>query len=46
VPLLTEGVDSEAMDTWTEGLIRTNAPAVTTRFFDPSFVSGNDIVTK
>ena len=46
VPFLTEGVDSEAMDTWTEGLIKTNAPAVTTRFFDPSFVSGNDIVTK
>ena len=45
-PPLTTDVDVEAMDTYTESLIKTRAPAVGLRFSDPSFVSGNDMVVK
>lgn len=45
-PNLTSEVYSEAMDTYTENLIKITAPSVTTRFSDPSFLTGNDTVVK
>lgn len=46
IPFLTGAVDSEAMDMHTERLIKVSGQAASTRFYDPSFVSGNDVVTK
>ncbi|MSU45277.1 MAG: hypothetical protein EXS47_01455 [Candidatus Zambryskibacteria bacterium] len=45
-PFLTSEVYSEAMDTYTENLLKITAPSVTTKFSDPSFVTGNDSVTR
>lgn len=46
MPFLTGTIDAEVMDTHTEKLMKLNIPAVSTRFFDPSYVSGNEIVAK
>lgn len=45
-PTLIEQTYVEAMDTYTENLIKSSAGIVNTKFSDPSFVSGNDSVVK
>ncbi|KND46737.1 MAG: hypothetical protein AB201_02775 [Parcubacteria bacterium C7867-006] len=46
VPSLTSNISATAMDTYTEKSISSSAQAVTTRYSDPSFVPGKEIVTK